>query len=86
MNNRSVTGLQAIYYSLVTQTTVGFGDILPTNDKLYALAIVHIIISLLFVYVFFAFVISRIGKQTFMANTDITRDKEFDRRKKSSCA
>lgn len=64
----NVSGLQAIYFSLVTQTTVGYGDILPIGDNLIYLTILQIIISLLFVYLFFASIISNIGNMTFMHN------------------
>lgn len=64
----SHVGLQAVYYSIVTQTTVGFGDVTPSGECLLWLTIIQIIVSLLFVYLFFAFMISHIGVKTFMSN------------------
>lgn len=64
----NATGLQSIYYSLVTQTTVGFGDIVPTDNLMLLLTILHVIISLLFVYLFFGYMISQVGNKTFMSN------------------
>lgn len=57
--------LKALYLSLVTFTTVGFGDMVPNNGSGYFVLICQMIVSLIFVYVLFATFTSKVGKSTY---------------------
>lgn len=64
-NNCSVAPIKALYLSLETFTTVGFGDIVPNNDIGYAVLVIQMTISLIFVYIFFAVFTTRIDNPTY---------------------
>lgn len=50
---RAVTYLDAVYFSFVTSTTLGFGDYKPVNNIGQRLVIIQVCIFLLFIVVFF---------------------------------
>lgn len=57
--------LKALYLSLETFSTVGFGDIVPNNGTGYFILICQMIVILLFIYVFFATFTSKMGNSTY---------------------
>lgn len=57
------TRTASLYFSLVTQTTVGYGDIEIQTSMQQKLIIIHIILSILFTYMFFAYYIPNINKE-----------------------
>lgn len=60
-----VDSLQALYFSLETLTTVGYGDVSATTNMGYIILIVQMLTSLLFIGVFFSVFSSKIGESTF---------------------
>lgn len=56
---RSVT--QAVYFSAVTATTVGYGDILPVGDSGQRLVLVQLAVSVLFILLVINALLSRVG-------------------------
>ena len=44
--NTKLTPFTALYFSIVTQSTVGFGDIRPTTEYAQVLVAIHIVISI----------------------------------------
>lgn len=57
--------LQAVYLSFETFTTVGFGDIVPINDRGYYIIIIQMIVQLVFAYIIFTVFSDKIGSATF---------------------
>ena len=57
--------LRALYFSLETLTTVGYGDVSATTNMGYVVLIVQMLTSLLFIGVFFSVFSSKIGEGTF---------------------
>lgn len=58
--------MQAIYYSITIQSTLGFGDIHPNSNLGYIVVVAQTLISLLFVGVFFSITISKLKEETFL--------------------
>ncbi len=52
---------QALYFSAVTATTVGYGDILPMGDKGQRLLLVQLAVSVLFILLVINALLSRVG-------------------------
>lgn len=44
--NTKLTPFTALYFSIVTQSTVGFGDIRPTTEYARILVAIHIVVSI----------------------------------------
>lgn len=59
------TGIQAIYFSFVTSTTVGFGDITVTNSFGQTLVIIQILLFLMFIGLFINFFTSRANELSY---------------------
>lgn len=51
--NHNITYMTALYYSLVTHSTVGFGDITPKSTFIKIITMIHIIIIILFLSLLF---------------------------------
>lgn len=64
-NLTEVDSIQALYFSLETLTTVGYGDVSATTNMGYIILIVQMLTSLLFIGVFFTVFSSKIGEGTF---------------------
>lgn len=64
-DNNLITPIKALYLSLETFTTVGFGDIVPNNTTGYVVLVLQMIISLVFIYLFFAVFTSKLGNSTY---------------------
>lgn len=60
-----MTPIKALYLSLETFTTVGFGDVVPNNTTGYVVLVFQMIISLVFIYLFFAVFTSKLGYPTY---------------------
>ena len=60
-----ISSLQAIYLSLETFTTVGYGDIVPDSRCAYIILIAQMLVQLIFVYFLFSIFTSKIGNDTF---------------------
>lgn len=56
--------LTSLYFSIVTQTTVGYGDVCVQMPMQKILVIIHIFISILFTYMFFAYFISFVNNES----------------------
>lgn len=52
-NGVIVSSLKALYFSLTTATTVGYGDITPNNNSCMIIAMIQMIIMLIFIVLFF---------------------------------
>lgn len=61
--------LSAVYYSFVTGTTVGFGDILPVSSFGQILVISQSLIFLLFIVVFFSHFVSHLSSNHLVDKT-----------------
>lgn len=57
--------LHALYLSFETFTTVGFGDIVPMNDRGYLIIVIQMITQLVFAYIIFTVFSDKIGSVTF---------------------
>lgn len=55
-----LSATKALYFSTVTATTTGYGDITPINDDGYQLVLCHIAVSVLFILLVFNALLSRI--------------------------
>ncbi len=62
--------LHALYLSFETFTTVGFGDIIPLQDRGYIIMIFQMLIQLIFVYIIFVIFSDKIGASTFYNNNE----------------
>ena len=61
------TSLQALYFSFVTSTTLGFGEFHPTGRTGYLITIFQLIISVIFIALFVSYFMTRLtGKKNFM--------------------
>jgi len=62
----SLTFIQGVYFSLVTSSTVGFGDITPTTDLSRVVVMLQIIMSMAYVVILFSSAVSyaRDGKSS----------------------
>jgi ion channel len=62
-NNGAVLSrpLDAFYFSIVTSTTLGFGDFLPSSDGAKRLVVTQLALSLIFVGFFIAYICGRLG-------------------------
>lgn len=58
-----LSGEEAVYFSFVTATTVGYGDIHPIAPLLMKVAVAQIGISLFFVVIFFSTVVGNLDKE-----------------------
>lgn len=52
-NKIIVSPLKALYFSLTTATTVGYGDITPNNDSCMIIGMLQMVIMLIFIVLFF---------------------------------
>jgi hypothetical protein len=52
-------GVQLIYFSFVTMTTLGYGDITPLSDRARSLAILQTVTGQLYLAVMIAWLVSR---------------------------
>lgn len=68
--------LHALYLSLETFTTVGFGDIIPLKDRGYIIMIFQMLIQLIFVYIIFVIFSDKIGASTFYNKEKVKNAKE----------
>lgn len=58
--------LKALYLSLETFSTVGFGDIVPNNGTGYLILICQMVVLLFFIYIFFATFTTKLGNPTYL--------------------
>jgi len=65
-----LTRFDLVYFSFVTQTTVGFGDIVPGVDATRALAATEAVIGQLFLVTVVARVISMLGQERLSRSRD----------------
>ena len=72
--------IRAFYFSLVTATTIGYGDITPLSNMAVGLTITQICISLIFFYVVLAKFVSHIEERTY-ANSATTNQSSSNRHK-----
>lgn len=61
LNIDPLCSIQALYFSTVTSTTLGFGDINPVNSSAQLRVIAQIFVSVVFLSVFISDALSRIG-------------------------
>ena len=59
----SLSSIDAIYFSFVTASTIGYGDIVPINDSIKIIIIIQSIIIFLFGMLFFNKFISALGEK-----------------------
>ena len=64
-NVSNVSPMQIIYFSFVTTTTVGFGDLVPLTSTGQVLVISQMFLFFLFAALFFNFFLSKVREQTF---------------------
>ena len=50
--NKKLTPFEAVYYSFVTMTTLGYGDYFPVSDAGKFMVILQLIVFILFVVLF----------------------------------
>ncbi len=55
----SLTGMEAFYFSFVTMTTLGYGDILPLSDQARALSILLSILGPMYVAILIAMLVGK---------------------------
>jgi hypothetical protein len=53
------TPVEALYFRLVSSTTLGYGDMYPTEDIGYTIVTLQLVTSVLMVTIFFAFFVTR---------------------------
>lgn len=58
--------LDALYFSLINASTVGFGEISPCTPGAKVLVILQILINFLFIYLIFGAFLQNVGQRTFM--------------------
>ena len=58
------------YFSYVTMTTLGYGDIAPASDLTRAMAVVHTLVGQIFLVVIVARVVSLLGRTRYTAPVD----------------
>lgn len=64
-DNNVMTPIKALYLSLETFTTVGFGDIIPSNTTGYVILVLQMVLSLVFISLFFAIFTSKLRDSTY---------------------
>jgi hypothetical protein len=67
--NVAITRVDSVYFTLTTLATVGYGDIHPASEACRKAASAQIIVSLVFVVIVLALLVSRIG-QSLNSSTD----------------
>ena len=55
----SLTGMEAFYFSFVTMTTLGYGDILPLSDQARAISIILSILGPMYVAILIAMLVGK---------------------------
>jgi hypothetical protein len=60
----------SIYFSFVTMTTLGYGDISPANPFVRALAVAEAVLGQIYLVSVVAFAVSRLGSATRVAQTE----------------
>ncbi len=64
LNVVNICSVQSLYFSMVTSTTLGFGDISPVNSSAQLRVVAQLVVSLLFVTIFISNASSRVdGKK-----------------------
>ena len=64
-------GAHFIFFSFVTQTTLGYGDITPMNDWARALAILQTIFAVFYLAVLIARLVSNYERQDRMKDSEL---------------
>ena len=54
-----ISGSQAVYYSFITMTTLGYGDILPTVEETHSLSIILSIVGPMYVAIIVALMVGK---------------------------
>ena len=60
------SNIKAIYFSIITATTIGFGDIFPKTSVEQFVVIIQSLISLIFVGMFFSYFLSHINETSYI--------------------
>lgn len=76
-----MTPVKALYMSLETFTTVGFGDMIPNTNLGYRILIIQMLVSLLFIYIFFSIFAAKMSAPTFY-NPDKEKHEQFPKQRK----
>lgn len=63
--SKSMDGIQSVYFSFVSSTTVGYGDISPVSSLAMGIVMVQIILFLVFIGLFLSYFTSKIGDTTY---------------------
>ncbi|MGL5963395.1 MAG: potassium channel family protein [Fusobacteriaceae bacterium] len=59
----SISSIDSIYFSFVTASTIGYGDIIPINDTIKTIVIIQSVVIFLFGMLFFNKFISALGEK-----------------------
>lgn len=62
----SLSYIRAVYFSIITATTIGFGDIVPNTSVEQFVVIIQSLISLIFVGMFFSYFLSHINETSYI--------------------
>lgn len=65
--------IQSIYFSFVSSTTVGYGDISPVSSLAMAVVVVQIILFLIFIGLFLSYFTSKIGDTSYYNRKNVSK-------------